>query len=234
MHTLIVLPFLLWTECGQLLQAPDALRNPFSLNLLLSGHLITSTAKERRKLWYPTCMNVAREVKLRQVKKKKTWWIFVKPVRGKTGRWWNLPESQGLQTRSFFMHFFPPAKTLKFRSASNYLKTQPIPELSLEFFQGFCQKFLSKEFQERPSLSINDEGEPSSWFMRNCEDTFKYCAVNMVSVAKKVWPTSLAPFWMEKGKKWESNQQRDRGGSQCLVFLLCPGKEVSTENYLRP
>lgn len=167
-------------------------------------------------------------------KKKKTWWIFVKPVRGKTGRWWNLPESQGLQTRSFFMHFFPPAKTLKFRSASNYLKTQPIPELSLEFFQGFCQKFLSKEFQERPSLSINDEGEPSSWFMRNCEDTFKYCAVNMVSVAKKVWPTSLAPFWMEKGKKWESNQQRDRGGSQCLVFLLCPGKEVSTENYLRP
>lgn len=101
------------------------------------------------------------------------------------------------------MHFFPPAKILKFRSVSNYLKTQPIPELSLEFFQGFGQKFLSKEFQERPSLSINDEGEPSSWFMRNCEDTFKYCAVNMVGVAKKVWPTSLAPFWMEKGKKRE-------------------------------
>lgn len=34
-----------------------------------------------------------------------------------------------------------------------------------------------------------------------CEDTFKYCAVNMVSAAKQVWPTSLAPFWMEKGKK---------------------------------
>lgn len=34
-----------------------------------------------------------------------------------------------------------------------------------------------------------------------CEDTFKYYAVNMASVAKQVWPTSLAPFWVEKGKK---------------------------------
>jgi hypothetical protein len=43
------------------------LRNPLSLNLLLSGHLITATAKGIRQLQHATCMNVACKVKLRQV-----------------------------------------------------------------------------------------------------------------------------------------------------------------------
>lgn len=104
-------------------------------------------------------MNVSSRVRLRQVKNLTNFCKTSKRENRKVRKVAKSTRKPRITKAVLLQAFFPPAKTLKCRRVSNY---SPIPKLSCDFFfQSFCQKFLSKELQDRPSLSVTGQEQPS-------------------------------------------------------------------------
>lgn len=98
----------------------------------------------------------------------------------------------------------------------------------LTFFQRFCQKFLSKELRDRPSLSATGQEQPSQLMVYEKPwgwSHLKHQAVHTVGVflTKQVWPKSLLAwllFGWRRERRQKLSQQRDSDGDHCPAFLI--------------
>lgn len=182
--------------------------NPFLPEFAFARVFYYINGKGTRQLQLPKHRNVASEVKLGQVKNLMNF-CKTSTRENRKARKVLKPTREPRITKAVLPPaFFPPAQTLTFTTVSNYWKTHQSRNF-LEFIQGFCQKFLSKELQEGPFLSITNQEQPSSQFMRNgeCENTSStgcergQCVSGQAGVTKGI---SLASFWMQKWKKKET------------------------------